>query len=122
MPAWRLSTAAEDDIVALLAYTQDRFGDTARRHYEVLLVTGLRCVSTDPECHGSAARPELGETVRSYHLRHARSRARTAGGWVRKPRHVLLYRRVKSGLVGIGRVLHDSMEVERHLPSQYGDE
>jgi toxin ParE1/3/4 len=25
-------------------------------------------------------------------------------------------------LIGVGRVLHDGMEIERHLPSQYGDE
>ncbi|MEJ1977960.1 MAG: type II toxin-antitoxin system RelE/ParE family toxin [Acetobacteraceae bacterium] len=122
MPAYRLSAAAETDIVLLLAHTQARFGETARQRYEALLVTGLRDVSSDPERPGSAARPELGPAVRSYHLRHSRDRARTPDGVVRQPRHILLYRAVRLGLIGVGRVLYDGMDVERHLPSQYGDE
>jgi toxin ParE1/3/4 len=34
----------------------------------------------------------------------------------------LLYRVARPDLIGVGRVLHDAMEVDRHLPSQYGDE
>ena len=54
--------------------------------------------------------------MRSYHLRHSRGRARLLGGFVRKPRHLLLYWMESEGIVGIGRVLHDSMELERHMP------
>jgi toxin ParE1/3/4 len=60
--------------------------------------------------------------MRSYHLRHSRDRARTADGLVRQPRHLLLYRVTRPDLIGVGRVLHDGMEIERHLPSQYEDE
>jgi toxin ParE1/3/4 len=119
---YRLSATAEEDIVRLLAYTQTRFGEIARRRYEALLVVGLRDIAFDPERPGSVARPELGLTVRSYHLRHSRDRARTADGLVRQPRHLLLYRVTRPDLIGIGRVLHDGMEIERHLPGQYGDE
>ena len=120
MRTYRLSVEAEEDIADLLAYTEDRFGEIARRRYEALLVTGLRDVSANPERHGSVARPELGQDVRSYHLRHSRDRG--AGGTLRRPRHLLLYRVSRPDLIGIGRVLHNAMEIERHLPSQYGDE
>ncbi|CAN7242777.1 hypothetical protein G6M16_004730 [Agrobacterium tumefaciens] len=40
---------------------------------------------------------------------------------VKYPRHLLLYRVLNPDLVGIGRILHDSMEIERHLPVDYGD-
>jgi toxin ParE1/3/4 len=60
--------------------------------------------------------------VRSYHLRHSRDRAHTAEGWVRQPRHLLLYRVMGPDRIGIGRVLHDRMEIEAHLPGQFGDE
>ena len=122
MPVYRLSATAEEDIVRLLAYTQDRFGEVARRRYEALLVAGLRDIASDPERPGSVARPDLGPGVRSYHLRHSRGRARTQDGLVRQPRHFLLYRTARSDLIGVGRVLHDAMEIERHLPSSYGDE
>ena len=59
--------------------------------------------------------------VRSYHLRHSRDRARALGGFVRQPRHLLLYRAMVPGIIGVGRLLHDAMEVERHLPAGYGD-
>ncbi|HVC60389.1 MAG TPA: type II toxin-antitoxin system RelE/ParE family toxin [Acetobacteraceae bacterium] len=122
MPIYRLSATAEADIIQLLAYTQDRFGETARRRYEALLVAALRDIASNPERLGSVARPEFGPAVRSYHLRHSRRRARTPDGLVRQPRHFLLYRMTRPDLIGIGRVLYDGMEVERHLPSQYGDE
>jgi len=122
LPSFRLSSTAQEDIVQIPAYTEKRFGDTARRRYEVLLVTSLRDIASDPEREGSAARPEPGLMVRSYHLRHRSDRARTQDGLVRQPRHLLLYRAMRTDLTGIGRVLHDGMEIEAHLPSQYGDE
>ena len=59
--------------------------------------------------------------MRSYHLRHSLERARAVDGFVRGPRNLLLYRALVPGLVGIGRVLHDAMEIEHHLPTDYGD-
>ena len=117
MPVYRLSTLSQADITRLLAWTSDRFGDMARRRYEALLITALRDLAADPGRNGTIPRPELGESVRSYH-----NRARTAKGMVRAPRHLLLYRVLHPDIIGIGRVLHDSMELERHLPEDYGDE
>jgi toxin ParE1/3/4 len=122
VPVYRLSATAEEDIIHLLAYTQDRFGEAARQRYEALLVASLRDITVDPERLGSIARPELGHSVRSFHLRHSRDHARTTHGRVHRPRHLLLYRVTHLDLIGVGRVLHDGMEVHRHLPTQYGDE
>lgn len=122
MALFRLSAAAEADIISLLAWTESHFGDAARRRYERLLIVALRDVGGDPERIGSQARPELGQGVRSYHLFHSRERARTADGIVRRPRHFLLYRRAGSDAVGIGRVLHDAMDMERNLPFDDGQD
>lgn len=122
MLIYRLSAAAEADIVELLAYTQERFGEPARQRYETLLVVALRDIAADPLRPGSVARPELGLAVRSYHLRHSRGRARASDSLVRRPRHLLLYRTVPPDTIGVGRVLYDGMEIERHLPRPYGDE
>jgi toxin ParE1/3/4 len=119
---YRLSATAETDIIQLLAYTHERFGEVARQRYEALLVVTLRDIAADPGRQGSVARPEFGANVRSYHLRNSRKQARTPFGVVPQPRHLLLYRFQQPDLVGIGRVLQDTMEIERHLPDRYGDE
>ena len=51
--------------------------------YEVLTVTGLRDIASDPEQAGSAARPN-------------------ASRLVRQPRHRLLYRDIRADLIGVG--------------------
>jgi toxin ParE1/3/4 len=116
MALYRLSAIAERDIIQLLAYTQANFGEIARLRYERLLATALREIATDPERQGSVDRAEIGDRVRSYHLRHSRDRARTTHGIVQRPRHMLLYR-IGPNLIGVGRVLHDAMELKRHLPA-----
>ncbi|CCV12535.1 type II toxin-antitoxin system RelE/ParE family toxin [Mesorhizobium sp. STM 4661] len=121
MAVYRLSAAAQEDIIELLVYTQANFGEIARQRYERLLITALRDIATDPERAGSVVRTELGHDVRSYHLRHSRERARTEHGIVLRPRHLLLYR-ITLGVIGVGRILHDVMELERHLPANYGDD
>ncbi len=120
MPAYQLAAEAETDIRDLLAHSQLRFGALARDRYERLLIVGLRDIAADPMRTGSLARPELGRSVRSYHLRHSRERARYEQGIVVRPRHLILYRIATADLIGIGRVLHDAMEIERHLPGDYG--
>ena len=79
-----------------------------------LIVAALRDVSSQP---GSPARPELGEGVRSWHLRLSREHARTDTGIVCRPRHFLIYR-AQSQMTVIGRVLHDSLEPTQHLGSE----
>ncbi|MFZ1109369.1 MAG: type II toxin-antitoxin system RelE/ParE family toxin [Rhodomicrobium sp.] len=121
MAAIRLSALAEEDIVAILRRTHQTFGEAARLRYETLLAVCLRDIAIDRLCPGSAARPEIGDGVRTCHLRHGRARVAPASR-VRKPRHFLLYRAMTPSLVGVGRVLHDAMDVERHVPAVYGDE
>lgn len=118
---YRLSEAAQSDILEILGWTHETFGAAARLRYEKLLVTALRDVALDPLRPGTNARSELIGDIRSYHLRYSRERAKSETGLVRNPRHFLLYRMLKPGLVGVGRVLYDSMEIERHLPADYGD-
>ena len=121
MTTIRLSAAAESDILVVLARTDEQFGRIARLRYEALLATALQDVAADPHRPGSLARPELGAAVRSFHLRYSRQRARIAEGVVHRPRHLLLYRILRPELIGVGRVLHDAMDLERHLPSDYGE-
>lgn len=114
MLRYRLSAAAQADVVEILRWTQEQFGDAARLRYEKLIVAALRDVAAQPNRAGSIARPELGADVRSWHLRLSRNHVATRAEVVRRPRHFLLYRR-EPALLAVGRVLHDAMELERHL-------
>jgi toxin ParE1/3/4 len=111
---YRLSQAAQGDLLDILAWTDEQFGGVARRRYENLIVTALRDVARHPDRPGSLARPELGARVRSWHLRLSREHVSPGVGVVRRPRHFLVYR-LEPGLVVVGRVLHDAMELARHL-------
>ena len=112
MAGYRLSAAAQADLINILAWTHERFGESARERYEALVVAALRDVAAQPDRAGSIERPELGEGVRSWHLRLSRERARLATGIVRRPRHFLIYR------MDNGRVLHDAMEPALHLGAE----
>ena len=118
----RIAASAREDIIVLLADSELEHGEVGVQRHEALLSTALRDISIDPVLRGSAARTDLGPDVRTYHLRHGRERARIACGIVRQPRHLILYRAASPDVVGIGRVLHDAMEIGRHVPDAYGDE
>lgn len=117
MARYRLSGPAKADIVKLLAWTERQFGEDARVRYATLIAAALHDVSSQPDRAGNVHRPELGEGVRSWHLRLSRERARTATGIVRRPRHFLIYR-IEGDLVVVGRVLHDAMELAQHVDSE----
>ncbi|WP_369410321.1 type II toxin-antitoxin system RelE/ParE family toxin [Nitrospirillum viridazoti] len=104
---------ARADIRAILAHSNQTFGNLARLRYEALIVQAIRDIAAAPHRFGSVARPELRGWT--YHLRHSRERAHVAGEAVHNPRHLLLYR-LEPGVVGIVRVLHDAMDVEQHVP------
>lgn len=111
----RLAAAARADIVDILEHSEREFGLAARKRYETLVATALRDIGEAPERAGSASRPELGDRIRSWHLRLSRERARMDGAVVRRPRHLILYSIIDDATVGVLRVLHDAMELHRHL-------
>ena len=92
MATYRLSAAAQADIVDILFWSQTRFGEAARTRYERLIVAALRDISADPYRPGSLSRSELGEGARSWHLRSSGKSATPRVDRVRRPRHFLIYR------------------------------
>jgi toxin ParE1/3/4 len=110
---------ARRDIAGILAWTHDNFGPQTLKRYAWLSQAAIDAVATNPDLPGSAQRPEIATHCRTYHLIHSRNNAGSRGSRVRKPRQFLLYRVSESGIVEIGRVLHDSMELEQHLPEEY---
>lgn len=68
MAKYRISHDAQADIVDILRFTHNRFGDAARRRYQALIGAALEAVATDPQQVGSISREELGAGLRSIHL------------------------------------------------------
>lgn len=119
MPRFRLSPQAEEDIEAILAWSHKQFGEQVRLRYEELIVQALLDLASNPARAGTQARPELARGAFTYHLCYSRDHVGRAIGRIRKPRHFLLFRVADDGCLEIGRVLHDSMDLERHLPPDY---
>jgi len=122
MPRFIISPTAERDIESILAWTHEQFGLQGRLRYEALVVRAMLDVADDPQRAGSHTRPEIAAAARTYHLRRSRDRVDAAIGRVHRPRHFLLYRSRDDGRVEIGRVLHEHMDLEQHLPEDYGPE
>lgn len=112
MTRFRLTASAQSDIVDVLSWSQENFGALARERYEALISAAIRDAASRSGDLGPVPRPELGEDVLTWHL--TRSRERPTGGRVKRPRHFLLCRREGDVLV-VGRVLHDSMDLARHV-------
>lgn len=116
MAVVRLTDSAQSDVLAILAWTHEQFGEESRRRYEALITTAVVDAALLGEAGGLKPRPELGADVCSWHL--ANSRFRTREGTVGRPRHLLVCRRDGDMLV-VGRILHENMNPQRHLDPVY---
>src|SRR5580765_6549481 len=114
-----VAPAAERDLIEILAWTHEEFGEQARLRYEALLIRAISDIVSDPNLSGSMQRPEIADSARTYHLVHSRNHVAIGIGRVKRPRHFLLYRSRVHGAIEIGRVLHDSMDFEGHVPEDY---
>ncbi|HMN85658.1 MAG TPA: type II toxin-antitoxin system RelE/ParE family toxin [Bauldia sp.] len=113
MARLRLSAPARADIAAILALSRERFGGAASDRYRTLLTAAIRRIASNPEGRSTVSRPEIGDGLRSFHLRHSRNETGTTA--VARPVHVIFFRLTGFGVVEIVRILHERMEPEGHL-------
>ena len=92
----RLSSNAIDDLKTIGRYTQENWGVKQRNKYLVMLDNCFKTISMQPEIGITC------DYIRSGYRKHH------AG------RHLIFYRRL-ADTIEIIRILHDSMDVERHL-------
>lgn len=114
-----IAPKARSDITSILAWTEDNFGPRTSKYYPKLIATAIEQIAENPERAGSSQRPEIASHCRTYHLYFSCKTAGRAGARIRQPRHFLLYRVTESNIVEIGRVLHDSMDLQANLPEEY---
>ena len=114
-----ITDSARSDLLDIRRYTLGRYGETKAKAYDLLIKQALRDLRDDPNRPGSRDRPEIGESIRSYHTALARGRS---GSGVKSPRHFVLYFISAADDVVISRILHDSRDLGRHVPRDHLDE
>lgn len=106
----RLADAAGQDYQAILRWTVENFGRAQARTYAKTLSSALQDLSQGPTLAGVRPREEIGPDIHSLHVaRHGR-----------KGRHFVVFRLAlppDSHVIEVLRLLHDSMDLPRHLPA-----
>jgi toxin ParE1/3/4 len=103
-----LSEEAEKDFSRILRYTGDTFGPLQAEIYEKTILSAIARLDAGPEILGSIDRDELRPGVRSLHVAQQG----------RRGRHFIVYRAVASDAIEIVRILHDAMDLARHIPPE----
>jgi toxin ParE1/3/4 len=107
----RLGATAEADFEAIIAWTRGQFGDIQARAYAETLTLALGALIEGPVLPGVRARADIGKQLFTLHV------ARKG----RKGRHFVLFRAhtdPSRRLIEVLRILHDSMDLERHVPDE----
>ncbi|MBV9063589.1 MAG: type II toxin-antitoxin system RelE/ParE family toxin, partial [Alphaproteobacteria bacterium] len=94
----------------ILRWTAERFGTSQAELYEQTLTAAIDALSSGPDPAGARRRKELPTGLLTLHV------ARKG----RHGRHLLLLRIAGPKAIEVVRILHDSMDLVRHI--QPGDE
>lgn len=110
MSGWtvRLADRAAQDVEDIFDWTLEQFGPLQLESYTDVINDALEVLNAGPQLIDVRRRPELGDDVATLHVaRHGN-----------KGRHQLVFRVDETTcLIEILRVLHDSMDLQRHLDS-----
>jgi toxin ParE1/3/4 len=103
----RFSAAAELDFANIIKWTAENFGVRQSRVYRDTLVLAIAELADGPDVVGSKARDEIMPGLRTLYV------ARRG----RRGSHFLMYRAAPKSTIEIVRILHNRMDLERHIPS-----
>jgi len=102
----QLARQAEQDFAEILQWTVRTFGPAQAEIYAETLGLAIEALSEGPDVTGSKARDEIFPGIRTLHI--------TRQG--RKGRHFVVFRTGSGQMIEVLRLLHDSMDMTRHLP------
>jgi toxin ParE1/3/4 len=106
----RLGEEAEKDFVRILGYTRETFGARQADIYRATLLDALAALEAGPDVRGSTARKEILPNLRTLHVARAG----------RRGRHFIMYRAGEGQVIEVLRILHDAMDLARHIPMRPG--
>jgi toxin ParE1/3/4 len=102
----RFGQQAEQDYVEILRWTVKTFGEGQASTYAETIALAIEALEGGPDILGARAREDIQPGIRTLHVaRHGR-----AG------RHFVVFR-VAGSDIDVLRLLHDSMDLPRHLPA-----
>lgn len=102
----RLSDQAESDLIEIIDWTSRTFGPRQADEYTETVTSAIEKLYSGPEPLGSKIRNDIRPGIRVLHVAH---RGRTG-------RHFLVYRVSKDKGIDILRMLHERMDLMRHIP------
>jgi len=105
----RLTATAEADFADILRWTVERFGHAQAQRYAETISASLTELAAGPVAAGAVKRDDIREGIFTLHV------ARES----RKGRHFIMFRvghTPEGEVMEVLRLLHDAMELERHLP------
>ena len=107
-PLWtiRLAIRAEQDFFEIVRWTADSFGPQQAAVYAETLSLAIGDLAKGPDILGAKRRDEIGHGILTLHV------ARQG----RKGRHFVVFRISNATTIDVLRLLHDSMDLARHLP------
>lgn len=109
----RLSKEADIDQLEIWVYTAEKFGLAQADRYKRLIGQALRDIARDPHRNGVVPRAEIAPDLYSYPISLSATRSGTR---IHQARHFVLYLILSEKEIGVSRILHDSMEISRHIP------
>ena len=107
---WEIKFAAQadQDVTDILAWTEDNFGVKQTNIYNETLSLAFEALSeAGPDVPGVRVRTDIGAGIHVLHV--ARQR---------KGRHFIVFTVNTPQIVHVLRVLHDSMDLPKHLPEK----
>jgi toxin ParE1/3/4 len=105
----RLTAAAEADFEEILRWTMDQFGEAQARIYAGTVSAALDDLTAGPTIAGAKRRDDILKGIFTLHV------ARRG----HKGRHFVMFRvgRARGNdVIEVLRLLHDAMDLQRHLP------
>lgn len=107
-PVWtvRLGRQAEQDYIEILQWTTKTFGERQASTYAETIARAIEALEDGPDVLGARARDDIQLGIRTLHV----ARLGRAG------RHFVVFR-VAGSNIDVLRLLHDSMDLQRHLPA-----
>jgi toxin ParE1/3/4 len=108
----RLGAQAELDLLSILRWTAQNFGSEQAKNYRATILLSMRELAAGPNLAGARRRDDIVKGFYSLHVaRHGR-----------RGRHLLLFQVAGGRNIEIVRILHDNMDLRRHLPDFGADE
>ena len=111
---WRVNVtrAADADIEEIHRWTEDRFGPAQGDAYATAIASAIKALAAGPRVRGGRRRGDIRPGLYTLHLSR------------RRARHFILFRVTDPDgrRLDVLRMLHDAMDLVRHLPSDLSDE